>query len=83
VKDTAEGKMKKIVLIALSLVCIIILTSCDVYAGKRPTDYKETKWVSENPNIYIEISDKYYGAIGCNSYGVINMGLPQIRGDVI
>jgi hypothetical protein len=62
-----------------------MLSACDVYAGRRPTDYKETKWVSADPNIYFEVSESHnttaltYGEIFANDtitemYVLFDMG---------
>jgi hypothetical protein len=45
--------------IALCLIACVVLTACDTYAFSRPTAYKETRWVSTDPNIYFEVSEKY------------------------
>lgn len=40
------------------IICIMALmfTGCvDFYAGKRPCDYPNSKWVSDNPDIYFMI----------------------------
>ena len=29
---------------------------CDPYAGKRPSDYDDAKWVCEEPNIWFEVN---------------------------
>ena len=56
--------MKKII----SSICIIImcflLQGCDRYTEKRPTDQDNTKWVSQKPDIYGDIT-------GNNTYGKI------------
>ena len=37
---------------------IALLTGCvDFYTGKRPIDYPNTRWVSENPDMYFEVGN--------------------------
>ncbi len=48
---------------------ILSLTSCmrDPYADKRPVDYGDAVWVSENPEIYFTVdtsSEEHYYPIG-------------------
>ena len=62
---------------ALIFVCIImcfLLQGCwggwtDINAGKRPTDQGYGRWVSENPNIYFEVSEKFLELTGFRTYG--------------
>ena len=63
-------KQNKPICIILTLI-ILSLCSCDVYAGKRPPEYDNTKWVSEDPDIYFEINDKYQYITGNSTYGQI------------
>jgi hypothetical protein len=66
--------MKKIAL-ALILLTVATLLSCsfDLSAGKRPTDQLNTRWVSTDPDIYFEVSDKYEDITGSWTYGQINI----------
>jgi hypothetical protein len=64
--------MKKLIIPAVvCLIAFIILSSCDVYGGRRPADYKETKWVSVDPNIYFEVSEENYTITNDITYGKI------------
>jgi len=50
--------MKRItIFIITALIITTILSSCgvDFYTGKRPIDYPNTRWVSQNPDIYFEV----------------------------
>jgi len=46
--------MKKQIIIICIIIFIASLSSCfvDFNSGKRPTDYKNTKWVSDDPEMY-------------------------------
>ncbi len=67
--------MKKVIFSLCIAMEIIILQGCavDMYVGKRPSDQNNTKWVSEEPDIYFEVSDKYNELTGCNTYGKVNI----------
>jgi len=61
------NKKLKVLFALFSALLIMILTcGCvDMYANKRPTCYPNTKWISNNPNIYFQvISDENFGNIG-------------------
>jgi hypothetical protein len=73
-----ENNMKKYIIVACICLIALSFTGCDPYAGKRPNNYTDTKWVSGDPDIYFEVSDKYYKIVGFNTYGRIN-----INGDSI
>ena len=51
--------MKRITIfiITIALIGMTLLSSCgvDFFHGKRPIDYPNTRWVSENPDIYFEV----------------------------
>lgn len=49
--------MKKIILFFMINICIVCFTACDMYSGMRPTDQKNSNWVSENPNIFFHVKD--------------------------
>ena len=52
--------MKKSVLVLTVIITVSMLCSCaDFNAGKRPCDQNNTRWVSENPDIYFEVNEKY------------------------
>lgn len=67
--------MRKIFLSVFMVMVLFLLQGCaiDRYVGKRPSDQDNTKWVSEEPDIYFEVSDKYADITGCNTYGKIVM----------
>lgn len=46
--------------ILLILVIGVIFCGCDVYAGKRPNAYRNSKWVSEDPQIELVVDSKGY-----------------------
>ena len=45
--------------ILLLIICMVFVSSCfvDFYMGKRPENYPNTRWVSENPDMYFEIGE--------------------------
>ena len=54
----------------MTVMCLL-LWGCDIYHGQRPSDYKNTRWVSENPNIYFEVNEKFSEITGTITYGKI------------
>jgi hypothetical protein len=49
-------KTKFLLTIIIASVGVAILSSCvDFYHGKRPIDYPNTRWVSQNPDIFFEV----------------------------
>jgi len=61
-------KRIKIFIITITLIGMTLLPNCfvDFYTGKRPIDYPNTRWVSENPDIYFEVTrngEMTYGQI--------------------
>ena len=44
-------------LLALTM-SILLLCGCDPFYGKRPTDYKNSKWVCQDPNIMFTVNEK-------------------------
>lgn len=48
-------KVGRTILTCLLIVCV--LCGCDPYCGKRPQDYKNSKWVCEDPDIMITVSN--------------------------
>ncbi|MCL1866142.1 MAG: hypothetical protein FWF82_01900 [Oscillospiraceae bacterium] len=66
--------MKK--LIALLLVSMILLSACDIYAGKRPLDVNNVKWVSQNPDIWFIVQDFHcFGEMNLDGE-IINIEVP-------
>ena len=62
--------MKKLAVgLCLSMFCLLAQGCVDFNVGKRPTDQNNTKWVSQNPDIYFEVNDEYGAVTGCNTYG--------------
>jgi len=62
---------KAIMLFVIMALFSLNLYSCtvDLYSGKRPVEYENTKWISQHPDIYFEIGDKFsapYGKINVN-----------------
>lgn len=65
--------MKKLVFVFI-IICLLLQGCADMNSGKRPSDYENTKWVSQNPNIYFEVSDDFSETTGTNTYGKITVG---------
>jgi len=72
--------MRKIIIILLVVVftAIVIyflpnfsLGTFDIYGGRRPIDFNETKWVSNDLNSYFEVSNKFLDITGSTTYGKI------------
>ena len=63
-----NNTVKQVLKNSIALVCFfaVILSGCmcDPYAGKRPSDYDDAKWVCEEPNIWFEVNsdeeESYY-----------------------
>lgn len=49
------NNLKKTITILILIVSMLFLTACDPNAGKRPYDYPDTKWICEDPYVYIEV----------------------------
>jgi len=48
--------MKKLIVCVLNiLVLLVFFTGCDPFAGATPDNYPNTRWVSENPDMYFEV----------------------------
>lgn len=58
--------MKKILNIILLMVLSLILVSCDMDSDVKPRNQFNTKWVSENPDIFFTVAEQE----GCS--GVLN-----------
>lgn len=67
--------MIKLIRCVCMVMGLFLLQGCaiDQFSGKRPSDQNNTKWVSKEPSIYFEVSDKYIDITGCNTYGKIVM----------
>lgn len=65
--------MKKAITIFSFILCIFLNGCVDFNTGKRPTDYENTRWVSENPDVYFEVSDDFNDITGTNTYGKIKL----------
>jgi len=52
---------KFFICISCMLLLLCFATACyiDVYEGKRPIDYPNTRWVSESPDMYFEVGDSW------------------------
>lgn len=62
------------------LVCACSLTACvDIYAGKRPTDYSGTLWISDNPDMYFRV-DRSETSYGYLKEDLANIGEMQCNG---
>ena len=48
--------MRKIIVFIILL--LFTFTGCDPYAGKRPEDYPNTRWICKEPYVRIDISDE-------------------------
>ena len=55
---TSRRNCKAIIFILVLLLFVSILCGCDPFAGKRPTDYKNSKWVCQDPDIMFTVNDK-------------------------
>ena len=65
--------MKKISAIVI-IICLLLQGCVDFNHGKRPSDYKNTRWVSETPDIYFEVNEDYDTVTKTNTYGKITEG---------
>ena len=62
-------------MIALMILLVVMFAGCavDLYSGKRPTDYNNTKWVSEDYDIWFEVNSDFHDKYGCNAVGQITI----------
>ena len=44
----------------LALLIGVLLCGCDVYAGKRPPDYRNSTWICEKPYIELHVDESGY-----------------------
>ena len=50
--------MKKTLLIFICvIVTMLLFSSCDPFAGRRPVDFPNTRWSSENPDMYFDVGE--------------------------
>lgn len=63
--------MKKMINAVLLIFPILLLVQCDNYVGERPLDYPETRWVSENPEMWFDIADLYGNPYDDYVYGTL------------
>ena len=77
--------MKKLLLLMFMLMLCLLLSSCfwgvDNYAGERLSDHVNTRWVSNDPDIYFEVREEglIYGEItidGMATEIIVSMGPP-------
>jgi hypothetical protein len=61
--------MKKYIIVTCICTIALLFAACDPYANKKPYNYKDTKWVSTDPDIYFEVSNKYYALTGTSTLG--------------
>gem|GEM_PF-1271203 len=71
--------MKKFILAWLLISACLLLTSCDLQAGKRPIDYNNTKWVSADLDIWFAVQDKH----SWSCFGEINIDRIQSEIEVV
>ena len=55
---TFRRNCKAVLLIFVLLLFISVLCGCDPFYGKRPTDYKNSKWICQDPDIMFTVSEK-------------------------
>lgn len=62
-------------MLAVIFLSLVLCTACgvDFYAGKRPTNYENTKWVCNDPDMFFEVNEKYGEITGSSTYGQINI----------
>ena len=49
-------KMKRLALVLHCVIVVMLLSSsCDVLTGRRPTNYPNTRWVSQDPDMYFVV----------------------------
>ena len=70
--------MKKVLIFGCIVMICFSLQGCwggwtDINAGKRPIDHNNSRWVSEDPDIYFEVSDDYREITGGRTYGKITI----------
>ena len=63
--------MRKIIVFIILL--LFTFTGCDPYAGKRPEDYPNTRWICEEPYVRIDVLKKS---------GVNNVGYIDYNGEI-
>ena len=64
--------MKKKLFNIIILCCLLLQGCVDFSSGKRPVDYINTKWTSEDPNIYFEVKEEFREIYGTVTYGKIS-----------
>ena len=62
---SSHRNCKAILFFLVLLLFVSVLCGCDPFYGKRPTDYKNSKWVCDDPDIVFSIgeNDKIYREI--------------------
>jgi hypothetical protein len=50
--------MKIVVYIFAVILALTLLTSCDPFTGQRPTNYPNTRWVSEDPDMFFVVGEE-------------------------
>ena len=63
--------LKKKALIYLIICCCVLQGCVDFNAGKRPAEYINTKWISDNPNVYFEVREEFMELYKTITYGEI------------
>lgn len=66
--------MKRAALVLLSTaLAILLLTGCDLNAGKRPSDCEGAIWTAKEIEMSFSVSESNYEECGANTYGWITV----------
>ena len=60
---------KAIGIAILTTFMLIWMSGCDVYCGKRPTDYPNTTWICKDPDIMFTVGEAHSGDLYCEVSG--------------
>jgi hypothetical protein len=52
--------MKIVVYILAVILVLTLLTSCDPFTGQRPYNYPNTRWVSEDPDMFFVVGEEQF-----------------------
>lgn len=66
-------------LLYLLLLCVLAVSACDVYAGKRPGDFDQTTWICKEYRMAITVSKEIKPA--CTRVYIADLELGEISAD--
>ena len=71
--------MRKLILLVCGVTMMMcFLSSCDPHTGRRPINYPNTRWVSENPDMFFEVGEDIVGRQAVYAQITINGEIVEI-----